>query len=99
MVSLPRHGDIGDDLRKRHLELLNDFAELFDNVYVINLFDYAPVYDSEIIDNFYLLGHMSPTGYLFTARMIESYIDYIIRKNPKDFAKVGLIGTDLYDKE
>ncbi len=28
--------------------------------------------------------------------MMESYIDYIIRKNPKAFAQVGFIGTDLY---
>ena len=38
---------------------------------------------------------MTPTGYILTARMIESYIDYIIRKNQKDFAEVGFIGTEL----
>jgi hypothetical protein len=30
--------------------------------------------------------------------MIESYIDYIIRKNPKEFNQVGFIGTSLYYK-
>ena len=44
----------------------------------------------------FFLGHMTPTGYVLTARMIESYIDYIIRKNPDDFKQVGFIGTDLY---
>ena len=45
------------------------------------------------------LGHMTPTGYVLMARMVESYIDYIIRKNPEDFNQVGLIGTDLYCKD
>ena len=50
----------------------------------------------EAYDNTFRLGHLTPTGYILTARMIESYIDYIIRKNPKDFAQVAFIGTDLY---
>ncbi len=33
---------------------------------------------------------MSPTGYVLAARMIESYIDYIIRKNYKDLSKSAL---------
>lgn len=41
---------------------------------------------------------MTPTGYILSARMIESYIDYIVRKNPEDFSQVGFIGTDLYYK-
>ena len=32
-------------------------------------------------------------GYLFTARMIVSYVDYIIRHNMEDFKQVGFIGT------
>ena len=28
---------------------------------------------------------------IFTAKMIDSYIDYIIRHNPKDFKYVGFI--------
>ncbi len=47
------------------------------------------------LDKFWL-GHMTPTGYMLGARMIESYIDYIIRKEPQDFKQVGFIGTDLY---
>ena len=35
-------------------------------------------------------------GYVLIARMVERYIDYIIRKNPEDFKQVGFIGTDLY---
>ena len=38
---------------------------------------------------------MNPMGYLFTANLIDSYIDYIIRTNPADFKNVGFIGTDI----
>lgn len=40
---------------------------------------------------------MNPMGYIFTAKIVMSYIDYIIRKNPEDFAQVGFIGTDHYN--
>ena len=43
-------------------------------------------------------GHLTLAGYLLTARMTESYIDYIIRANYKDFAQVGFIGTGFYNK-
>ncbi len=39
---------------------------------------------------------MNPMGYLFTAKIVGSYIDYIIRHNMNDFFDVGFIGTDLH---
>lgn len=95
LVSIPRDGNEQDAKRKEHRELLQAFTEYFDRTYLIDLFTYAPVYDKAFCEK-YFLGHMTPTGYVLTARMIESYIDYIIRKNPKDFAQVGFIGTDMY---
>lgn len=41
---------------------------------------------------------MANTGYLYTAKIISSYIDYIIRNNPNDFKTVGLINTALQNK-
>ena len=35
------------------------------------------------------------SGYLFTANIVDAYIDYIIRKNPEDFYRVPFIGTEL----
>ncbi len=95
LVSMPRYGNDTDVKRKKHRDLLEDLTVFFDRTYLIDLFTYAPEYNDEFIEK-YFLGHMTPTGYVLTARMIESYIDYIIRKNPKDFAQVGFIGTDLY---
>jgi hypothetical protein len=62
-----------------------DLADLYPSVYVIDLFEYGPVYDENFKKNFYLNGHMNPQGYYLTAKMIASYIDYIVRLHPKDF--------------
>ena len=94
-VSIPREGNEKDEKRKQCRDLLEQFTKVFNRTYLIDLFTYAPVYDEEFRKKFFL-GHMTATGYVLTARMIESYIDYIIRKNPQDFNQVGLIGTDLY---
>lgn len=95
LVSIPRNGDEKDEKRKAHRDLLETLTKTFDRTYLIDLFTYAPEYNEEFRKR-YFLGHMMPTGYILTARMIESYIDYIIRKNPQDFSQVGFIGTDLY---
>ncbi len=71
--------------------VIRDFAERFDNTYIIDLYEYAPVYDAEFRENFYLYGHMNPAGYILTAKMFVSYIDFIIRKNPADFRRAGFI--------
>ena len=82
--------------KQAHAALLYDFAEKFDNTYVIDLLKYAPTYDEKFKENFYLNGHMNPMGYDLTAKMVASYIDYIIRHNVDDFKEVGFIGTDLH---
>jgi hypothetical protein len=70
-------------------------ADYFDNAYVIDLNKYAPVYDEEFRRRYFLYGHMNASGYIFTANMVDAYIDYIVRHNPDDFRRVGFIGTDL----
>ncbi len=85
-----------DALRRQHRKLLYDLAEHFDNSYVIDLYEYAPVYDDSFKKSMFLLGHMSPMGYVFTAKTVASYIDYIIRSHPEDFKEVPFIGTDLH---
>lgn len=95
LVSIQRNGDANDEKRRAHRDLLRAMAKYFDRTYLIDLYEYAPINDAEYQRKF-RLGHMTATGYLLTARMIESYIDYIIRKNPKDFNQVGFIDTDLF---
>ena len=98
LVTMPRRSDPywhedWNGLAKAQSELLNRIATVFPQTYVIDLYEYAPVYDKEFFDNFFLGGHLSPTGYLLSAKMIASYIDYIIRNNPEDFKRIGLINA------
>lgn len=77
---------------------IHRLAGYFPYTYVIDLARYAPVYDQAFKKRFYLGGHMNPAGYLLTARMIASYIDFLIRQNPEDFAQVGFIGTPYHNR-
>ena len=94
-VTMPRSGGDNDIKKEAHAKLLYDIAAHYDNCYVIDLFKYAPVYDEKFKERFYLYGHMNAMGYILTANMVDSYIDYIIRHNPRDFDRVAYIGTDL----
>lgn len=76
-------------------DLLQGLTTIFKNTYLLDMFEYAPKQTKEFMETYHL-GHMTPTGYVLAARMIESYIDYIIRKNPREFRQIGFIGTDLY---
>ncbi len=87
----------GDESRRKkveaHAALLHDMAEFFDNAYVLDFAKYAPTYEGELRDGMFLGGHMNPCGYMFTAKLVCSYLDYIIRHNMADFRQVGFIGT------
>ena len=69
--------------------------EHFDHAYVIDLYQYGPRYDEKYKEVFNLYHHLNPMGYMLTAKIVDSYIDYIIRKNPDDFRRVAFIGTNL----
>jgi len=71
--------------------LLYTIAERFPNCYVIDLHRYAPAYDREFRDRFFLYGHMNPAGYALTAKMMISYVDYIIRHDMKSFDMLGFL--------
>ena len=81
------------------IDLIYKIAEKFGNCYVIDLYKYGPDYNEEFGANFNLLGHLNPMGYILTAQLIDSYIDYIIRHNPKDFAQVGFINSGIKYKD
>ena len=94
LMTMPKKGREERDAKcDKHAALLYQMAERFSNTYVLDLMKYAPVYDESFVEKFFLNGHMNPCGYILTAQMTMSYIDYIIRHNMKDFAEVGLIGT------
>lgn len=76
-------------------ELLYSLTSYFSNCYVIDLYEYGPVYDDEFRAQFYLHGHLSPSGYVLTAKLVDSYIDYLIRHNPADFRNSGFINSGI----
>jgi hypothetical protein len=76
------------------IKLLYGLCDIFDNCYVIDLYKYGPEYDAEFGENLWMFGHMNPMGYIVTARLIDSYIDYIVRHNPKDFQTIGFVTKD-----
>jgi lysophospholipase L1-like esterase len=80
-------------ITEEFLALLNKMTEIFSNSYVIDLYNYAPVYDASFREKFFLGGHMNACGYILTAKMVASYIDYIIRHNMEDFKQIGFVGT------
>lgn len=100
LMTIPSDGEKDEkaDIKEAHARLLYEFAEKFDNTYMIDLLKYAPQYDDAFRNRFFLLGHMSPAGYYLTAKMVCSYIDYIIRHNQEEFKEVGFIRTTLHAK-
>ena len=96
MPKTPHHGEQSEALADAQQKLMHDLAAYFDNTYVIDLREYGPVYDEKFYEHFWIGGHLNAQGYLLTARMIMSYMDYIIRHNPEDFRQVGFIGTGHY---
>lgn len=99
LMTIPSGGSSAEreEYYDKHAEILHALAGMFPNCYVIDLRRYAPTYDAEFKRNFFLTGHMNPAGYRLTALMVESYIDYIIRQDPEDFAQVGFIGTPYHN--
>jgi lysophospholipase L1-like esterase len=97
-VTMPRESYETPELAAKkdaHAGWLHRLAARFSNTYVIDLREYAPIYDQEFRESFFLGGHMNAMGYVLTAKMILSYIDYIIRHNPKDFNNVPFIGKGI----
>jgi lysophospholipase L1-like esterase len=99
LITMPREEPFNEETqgfeakKLEHKKLLHDLAAHFSNTYVIDLNEYAPVYDAEFHRLFFTGGHMNAAGYLLTGKMVASYIDYIIRHNMDDFNQAGFIGT------
>ena len=84
-----------EELVAKTNEAIRALAEYTENAYYIDLYTFGPVYDEKFKEKFFLRGHMNPSGYIFTAKIIDSYIDYIVRNNPDDFRCVGFINSGI----
>lgn len=81
-----------DIIKEKANALLHDIAARYKNCYVIDLFTHMPPNAGDYRTTFYLGGHLNPVGYRFTAQVVMTYIDYIIRHNMEDFLQVPFIG-------
>ena len=103
LVTLPKETRYIDEKRiaftEKHRELLYSLADKLDFCYVIDLYKYAVEYDKDFEKKFYFNNHLSAAGYMLTAKMMASYIDYIIRHNMDDFVQLALINAPFHDEK
>jgi len=98
-VGFPRQTENQHTQRKLQTnEQLRKLAEYFENAWFIDLHTYGPYYDERFDRHFRLHGHLNPSGYILTAQLIDSYIDYIVRHNPEDFKTAGFINSGIQYK-
>ncbi len=91
-VTIPNDNQFGpNELFEEVSNALYSISEYFENSYIIDLYKYAPPFDSEFKKHYFMHGHMNAMGYIFIAELVDSYIDYIIRNNPKDFLYIPFI--------
>jgi len=72
-------------------------ADLFKFVYVLDMRKYwndAPC--KNLLNNQKRYGHFNAVGYLLIAKMMMTYIDWIMQKHWEDFREIENIGTDWY---
>lgn len=73
---------------------IEEISNIFSDAYLIDLKKYGPDYtDKKFIDAFFLNGHFSPAGYRLSAKIMASYIDYIVRHNPQEFKEIAFTGN------
>ncbi len=102
LVTMPQEADMTEEARvtrEGHAKLMHDLAKYFDRTYVVDLYKELPPLDKDFSRRFRLGGHMNPMGYAFFGKVISTYIDYIIRHNPEDFAQVGFIEKTVFNCE
>ncbi len=83
-----------DEMQRQILNI----AEKFSRTYVLDFRTYAPVIDAEYKERFYMDGHLTPAGYLFSAKMICSYMDFIVRHEYDKFKQVGFTHSPIFNK-
>lgn len=98
LVGLPNHSNM-TVWGARFTSFKNAIADMvnyFDNCYYLDLFTYDVPYDATFQQTYFNGFHENALGYLRSAWVISSYVDWYIRHNYEEFREVGFIGTDLH---
>lgn len=89
----------GDAEYNKSIEQYNDVIrqmnKRFSNVYLMDMYKYAPVNNDEFRNQYYNGGHNNAAGYLYSSWLLMTYIDWIVRNNFKDFSEIALIGKKM----
>ena len=96
LFTIPRGNRDNEGICDKHAEFVRTLPEYFKYTYILDFRKYAPKYDEEFKQKYFLSGHMNAMGYKWTADMVATYIDYIIRHNVDDFRLIGMVGTKYY---
>ena len=100
LVSMQRRGEEECDAVIRQIACeMKKVCRLFSFTYLIDMTNDGPIYDETMRKTFALGFHPNPVGYYCYALMVGNYIDYLIRRFPKDFFEVPFIGTSLKNKD
>ena len=66
-------------------------AEIFDNIYVLDLERYAGEFSApEFKERYFLMGHMNAAGYQYMAWLFLTYINWHIERNLPAFSAIAL---------
>lgn len=87
---------IFDNTYADYSQVVRDIASRFDSVYVLDLEREIPHYMEMFPEPYWMTGHLSAAGYLRTAHIVMTYIDWIIRNHPEEFTEASFIGTPLH---
>ena len=88
----------GNEYHEAMAEAVKDLPELFTNVHIIDLWDYAVEFRSgssqiwaQRYKNQY---HLTPAGYIYLTYLFANYVDWIMRKYPAQFKDLAFIGEE-----
>lgn len=94
LISMQKRGeeeaDAAIEMVTKEMEKI---CKLYSFTYLIDMASYGPVYDEKMRETFAMGFHPNAMGYYAYGLMIGNYVDYLIRKNPKEFFEVPFIGT------
>lgn len=94
LVSMQRRGEEeSDGIIRQVAEEMKKVCGLFSFTYLIDMTNDGPAYDETMRRTFAMGFHPNAVGYHCYALMIGNYMDYLIRKYPRDFFEVPFIGT------
>lgn len=92
VLTRPKESDSYGNLNQWN-EVCRELCQIFDNCWLIDLYTYAPEFDTNFKNKYYLGSHMSASGYQWMAYAISTYIDWIVRNNLPAFKNQGHVGT------